>query len=105
MVMTMNWPTLLKPSLIHHPLSLFDTTPMEEYIRKNIGDCEFKDLQIPFSAIGCDIVTGERVVLDKGPLAPAVRASAAIPGLSSPLKSMDTYWWMAGLWITSRWNR
>lgn len=83
--LNMSWPTLLKPNLIK-PLSLFDTTPMEEYIRKNIGDCEFKDLQIPFAAIACDIMTGERVVLDKGPMAPAVRASAAIPGLFTPVE-------------------
>lgn len=83
--LNMSWPTLLKPNLIK-PLSLFDTTPMEEYIRKNIGDCDFKDLQIPFAAIACDIMTGERVVLDKGPMAPAVRASAAIPGLFTPVE-------------------
>jgi NTE family protein len=81
----MRWPTLLKPNLLHS-LALFDTTPMEEYIRKNIGDCNFEELKIPFAAIGCDIVTGERVVLDKGPMAPAVRASAAIPGFFSPVE-------------------
>ncbi len=85
MFLNMSWPTLLKPNLIR-PLSLFDTSPMEEYIRKNIGDCEFKDLKIPFTAIACDIVTGERVVLEKGSLAPAVRASAAVPGLFSPVE-------------------
>ena len=83
--LNMSWPTLLKPNLLHS-LALFDTSPMEEYIRKNIGDCNFEDLQIPFAAIGCDIVTGERVVLDKGPMAPAVRASAAIPGIFSPVE-------------------
>ncbi|MEA5077264.1 MAG: patatin-like phospholipase family protein [Anaerolineaceae bacterium] len=85
MFLTMSWPTLLKPNL-NRPLSLFDTSPMEEYIRKNIGDCEFKDLQIPFAAIACDIMTGERIVLDKGQLAPAIRASASIPGLFSPVE-------------------
>jgi NTE family protein len=83
--LNMNWSTLLKPNL-HKPLALFDTSPMEEYIRKNIGDCNFEDLKIPFAAIGCDIITGERIVLNKGPMAPAVRASAAIPGLFSPVE-------------------
>jgi len=81
----MKWPTLLRPKLLHG-LSIFDTTPMEEYLRKNIGDCNFEDLKIPFSAIGCDIVTGERIVLNQGPVAPAVRASAAIPGIFSPVE-------------------
>ena len=79
------WPTLVKFSLIK-PLALFDTQPMEEFLRKFIGDCEFKDLNLPFAAICCDIVTGERIVLDKGPIAPCVRASAAIPGLFSPVE-------------------
>jgi NTE family protein len=85
MLLGMNWPTLLKPALVR-PLSLFDTTPMEDYLRKNVGDCTFKDLKIPFAVITCDIMTGERVVIDSGPLAPAVRASAAIPGLFSPVE-------------------
>ncbi|MHC1740490.1 MAG: patatin-like phospholipase family protein [Anaerolineaceae bacterium] len=85
MFLNMKWPTLLKPNFMH-PLSLFDTLPMEDYIRKNIGDCNFEDLKIPFAAIGCDILTGERIVLNKGPVATAIRASASIPGLFSPVE-------------------
>jgi NTE family protein len=83
--LTMAWPTLVKLSLIK-PLALFDTQPMEEFLKKNIGDSEFKDLNLPFAAICCDIVTGERVVMDNGPVASSVRASAAIPGLFSPVE-------------------
>ncbi len=82
---SMRWPTLLRPALLHS-LALFDTSPMEDFIRSKFGDCEFKDLNIPFAAIACDIVTSERVVLNSGPLAPAVRASAAVPGLFSPVE-------------------
>ncbi len=85
MFVKMDWPTLVKLSL-KKPLALFDTQPMEQFIKKKIGDCEFKDLDFPFAAICCDIVSGERVVLDKGFVAPAVRASAAIPGLFSPVE-------------------
>jgi NTE family protein len=83
--LSLSWPTLVKITL-KRPLALFDTQPMEEFIKKNIGLCEFKDLNIPFAAICCDIVTGERVVLNKGLVAPAVRASAAVPGLFSPVE-------------------
>ena len=81
----MSWPTLVKLSL-SRPLALFDTQPMEEFLVKKIGDIEFKDLLLPFAAICCDIVSGERVVLDHGRVAPAVRASAAIPGIFSPVE-------------------
>ncbi|HBF41888.1 MAG TPA: patatin, partial [Anaerolineaceae bacterium] len=79
----MSWPQLLRPSLIR-PLSLFDTSPLENFLREKIGNGEFKDLNIPFAAIAADIVTSEKVVLDSGPLAPALRASASIPGLFNP---------------------
>jgi len=82
---TMKWPTLLKLS-IRNSLSIFDTQPMEEFLRRKIGDIDFKDLKIPFAAVACDIHTGAKVVLNAGPVAPAIRASAAIPGLFSPVE-------------------
>jgi len=45
---------------------------------------DFNDLAIPFLCIGTDLLTGEAVVLTKGNLARAVRASMAIPGYFSP---------------------
>jgi len=82
---SMSWPQLLRPSFIHS-LSLFDTSPMEKFLREKIGDGNFQDLDIPFAAVACDIVTSEKVVLNKGPLAPAIRASASIPGLFNPIE-------------------
>lgn len=81
----MKWPTLIKLS-IPRPISLFDMQPMDKVIKKIIGDCDFKDLKIPFAAIGCDLMTGERVVLDHGPVAPAIRASASVPGIFTPVE-------------------
>ena len=83
--LTLDWPTLVKFS-IRKPISLLDTQPMEAFLKKRLGDIEFKDLKIPFAAIACDIYTGERVVLDSGPLIPAVRASSAIPVLFTPVE-------------------
>ena len=82
---TMGWRSLLRVSVRKH-LSIFDTQPLEDFIRKFIGDAEFKDLSTPLAVIATDIRTGERVVLDKGPVATAVRASSAIPGLFSPVE-------------------
>jgi len=45
---------------------------------------DFNDLPIPFLCMGTDLLTGEAVVLNKGNLARAVRASMAIPGYFSP---------------------
>lgn len=45
---------------------------------------DFSDLPIPYAAVATDIVTGEAVVLRRGNLASAMRASMAIPGLFTP---------------------
>lgn len=45
----------------------------------------FKHLPIPFFCVATDVETGEAVVLDKGNLAEAVMASAALPSLFQPV--------------------
>lgn len=47
---------------------------------------DFKDLPRPFLCIATDIETGEAVVLTKGSLADAARASMAIPGAFAPFE-------------------
>lgn len=58
----------------------------EKFLEKNMRAREFKDLKIPFIAVATDIVTGETVALNNGPIAPAVRASYSIPGLFAPVE-------------------
>ncbi|MFN2424854.1 MAG: patatin-like phospholipase family protein [Candidatus Binatia bacterium] len=45
---------------------------------------DIEDLRIPFAAVATDLDTGEEVVLDRGPVIDAVRASIAIPGVFRP---------------------
>lgn len=44
----------------------------------------FDDLPIPFRAVATDIETGKKVVLDRGELAGAMRASMSVPGVFAP---------------------
>jgi NTE family protein len=46
----------------------------------------FDNLSIPFRAVTTDLVTGERVILDSGDLAEALRATMAIPLAISPVE-------------------
>ena len=48
----------------------------------NIND--FKKLQTPFLCIGTNLINGDGIVLDKGYLPMAIRASMSIPGYFSP---------------------
>ncbi len=47
---------------------------------------DFDKLRIPFRCVATDIVTGGKVVLSKGELPRAVRASMAIPGFFDPVE-------------------
>ncbi len=51
-----------------------------------LGEGTIEDLPIPYAAVACDIDTGETIVLDRGPLVDAVRASTAIPGIFHPVR-------------------
>jgi NTE family protein len=44
-----------------------------------------EDMKIPFCAVCCDHATGERYILDRGPVINAIKASISIPGLFEPL--------------------
>jgi NTE family protein len=46
----------------------------------------FDDLRIPFRAVATDLRTGDAVVLERGDLALAMRASMAIPGAFTPVE-------------------
>ena len=67
-------------------LGFFDGKRLEGYLEEVIGPLQFEELEIPFAAVTVDIVRGELVVLEEGPVAPAVRASCAIPGVFTPVE-------------------
>jgi len=50
------------------------------------GAGSFDDLPIPFRCVATDMLSGEGVVMRDGPLAQAVRASMAIPGVFTPVE-------------------
>lgn len=50
------------------------------------GVQDFRKLPVPFHAVAADIETGEMVVLDRGSLPDAMRASMAVPGIFSPVE-------------------
>jgi NTE family protein len=48
-------------------------------------DITFQDLDIPAAVVATDIERGEMVILDRGPLIPALVATAALPILFAPV--------------------
>ncbi len=50
------------------------------------GENDFDLLPIPYRAVACDLATGEAVVIDRGSLATAMRASMSIPAAFPPVE-------------------
>lgn len=46
----------------------------------------FDELDIPLLVVATDLVTGQRAVIDEGPVAQAIRASISIPGIFRPVR-------------------
>ncbi|WP_121609363.1 patatin-like phospholipase family protein [Mesobacillus foraminis] len=59
---------------------------VKELIRIFTHGKEIQELDIPVAVVATDLVSGEKVVFKDGPIADAVRASIAIPGIFTPEK-------------------
>ena len=55
------------------------------------GDIKFSDLRIPFACVATDIETGEEIVIARGSVPEAVRASISIPGIFTVVKRGGRY--------------
>jgi NTE family protein len=60
-------------------------------LRRFIGDTDFKDLQIPLACVATDIISGEEVVIEEGPVLDGVRASISIPVIFTVFKRDGRY--------------
>jgi NTE family protein len=76
-----------KPKL---PLGLIEGQHIEELLSRLFfhvnGISNFQQLPTPFLCVASDIVKGEPVVLDRGSLSQAIRASMSIPSVFAPVR-------------------
>ncbi len=54
------------------------------YLRKWVMDKTFDQLEIPLYIVATDLISGEEIVFDRGPVAEAVRASMSVIGIFEP---------------------
>jgi NTE family protein len=54
-------------------------------------ELDFKDLKIPFSAVATDVDTGEEIVISKGLVMDAIRASISLPGIFTVVEREGRY--------------
>ncbi|HML22410.1 MAG TPA: patatin-like phospholipase family protein [Aggregatilinea sp.] len=63
---------------------------IEDWVGAMLGPGRtFADLDIPLTVIAADLLKGTEILFDDGPLAPAIRASCAVPGMFTPCVDAD----------------
>jgi NTE family protein len=61
---------------------------LEAFVRSKVKQESIEQLPTPFAAVATDLNWGTRIVMDRGSIAKAVRASSAIPGVFEPVQHM-----------------
>jgi NTE family protein len=61
---------------------------LERWLTEKIKVKNIEDMKVPFAAVATDLNWGTKVVIDRGSVARAVRASSAIPGVFPPVQHM-----------------
>ena len=82
-IMNENWLSRLTNA---RQIALVDNTTEADTLNGLLTAQTFADLSLPFSAVATDVATGHAVVIDSGPLIPALLASSAIPGALPPVE-------------------
>lgn len=57
----------------------------QDVLTKLLEDRTFADLRIPCAVMAADLISGEEIVIDQGPLVPALMATTAVPGIFPPI--------------------
>lgn len=66
---------------------LIEGDSLMKSLQKQIEPVDIESLDIPFAAVATDLEAGREVWIREGSLMQAVRASIAVPGLMSPVRS------------------
>ena len=69
----------------------------KSFTLKYPSNIDFDNLIIPFRTVTTDMLTGEAIVLKRGDVAEAVRASMSIPGVFQPFCMDENYYMDGGL--------
>ncbi len=59
---------------------------LRTFVKTHVKAGVIEEMAIPFAAVATDLRTGSAVVFDRGPVADAVHASCAIPGVFVPVQ-------------------
>lgn len=84
---SLDWGLFATMSLPHR--GLVSGERLEAVVRERLGGTTIEALPVAFAAVATDARTGDAVILDRGDVALAVRASSSVPVLFEPLDTGD----------------
>ncbi|WCL53535.1 patatin-like phospholipase family protein [Gimibacter soli] len=65
---------------------LFGGTRLNKLMVENFGDLDFSALKLPFTAVACELKSGQEMWLTEGRISDSIQASFALPGVFEPVK-------------------
>jgi len=66
-----------------------DGSALRRLLERHLGDSLIETTALPLHVVATDQLSGDEIVLSRGPIVPAVLASAAIPGIFPPVVIED----------------
>ena len=63
---------------------MVDDRPLGNALERAFGETRIEDAELPLRIVATDFASGQRAVLDRGPLRDAIRASVAVPFIWKP---------------------
>ncbi len=66
-------------------ISLIRSRVLDRWAREVYGETDIGDMWLNFFCVSCNLTTSQTVILERGPLWKAVRASASLPGVFVPV--------------------
>ncbi len=76
---------LLNISLNFLPFGISDGSSLQSFLETNLKSRYFEELKLPFISAATNLQYGDMTAIGRGKLIPAVRASAAFPGVFTPV--------------------
>jgi NTE family protein len=72
-------------NMVRRRPSLYEGGGLSRFVAQHLQVHDFEDLAVPLHTVAIDLTMGTKAVFSHGPLAPAVLASSAIPGVFPPV--------------------
>ncbi len=67
---------------------LIDGKKISDFFRSHVREMNIEELPLRYCAVATDLATGREVVLNRGDLIEAIRASISVPGIFTPVRKM-----------------